>query len=56
MELVGGKWLTITGVSTVFPVPLGYILTAWIAYNIREWRNLQLAVSLPALVLLAFWR
>jgi len=53
MELVGGKWRTISGVSFLFPVPLGYISVAGIAYVVREWRILQLAVTLPAISLLA---
>ncbi|XP_059474531.1 organic cation transporter protein-like isoform X2 [Neocloeon triangulifer] len=53
MELVGGKWRTISGVSFLFPVPLGYITVAGIAYVVREWRILQLAVTLPAVSLLA---
>ncbi|XP_065353335.1 organic cation transporter protein-like isoform X2 [Cloeon dipterum] len=53
MELVGGKWRTISGVSYLFPVPLGYITVAGIAYVVREWRILQLTVTLPAITLLA---
>jgi hypothetical protein len=53
MELVGGKWRTISGVSFLFPVPLGYITVAGIAYVVRDWRIMQLAVTLPAISLLA---
>lgn len=53
MELVGGKWRTISGVSFLFPVPLGYITVAGIAYVVRDWRIMQLAVTLPAITLLA---
>ncbi|XP_014270701.1 organic cation transporter protein isoform X2 [Halyomorpha halys] len=55
MELVGGKWLTISGVSYLFPLPLGYITISGIAYFIKGWRSLQLAITLPALVFLPLW-
>ncbi|XP_066998646.2 organic cation transporter protein [Anabrus simplex] len=55
MELVGGKWRTISGVSYLFPVPLSYISIAGIAYLVRGWQNLQLAITLPSLLLLALY-
>lgn len=55
MELVGGKWRTISGVSYLFPVPVAYISIAGIAYLVRGWVNLQLAITLPSLLLLGFW-
>lgn len=55
MELVGGKWLTISGVSYMSPVPLGYIIIAGIAFVCHGWRNLQLAITLPSIFLLALW-
>lgn len=55
MELVGGKWLTISGVSYMFPVPLSYITIAGIAYISHGWRTLQLAITLPSFLFLGMW-
>ncbi|XP_034253034.1 organic cation transporter protein-like isoform X2 [Thrips palmi] len=55
MEVVGGKWRTISGVSYLFPVPLSYIMIAGIAYLVRDWRSIQLAITLPAITLLSFF-
>ncbi|KAE8750371.1 hypothetical protein FOCC_FOCC002930 [Frankliniella occidentalis] len=55
MEVVGGKWRTISGVSYLFPVPLSYIMIAGIAYMVRGWRAIQLAITLPAILLLSFF-
>ncbi|XP_049783375.1 organic cation transporter protein-like [Schistocerca cancellata] len=55
MELVGGKWRTISGVSYLFPVPVAYIIIAGIAYLVRGWSNLQLAITLPSVILLGLW-
>ncbi|XP_071449649.1 organic cation transporter protein-like [Hetaerina americana] len=55
MEIVGGKWRTISGVSYLFPVPLSYITIAGICYVIRGWQWQQLAITLPAILLLSLW-
>ncbi|CAH1407662.1 unnamed protein product [Nezara viridula] len=55
MELVGGKWLTISGVSYGLPVPVAYIVISGLAYVIRDWRQLQLAITLPSLAFLPLW-
>lgn len=55
VELVSGKWRTITGILNILPVPISYILMAGIAYFVRDWRNLQLVISLPWLCLLSIW-
>lgn len=55
MELVGGKWRTIAGISYLLPVSLSYALIAGMAYFIRDWRHLQLAISLPGLGFLSLW-
>ena len=55
MELVGGKWRTISGVSYLFPVPLSYIMIAGIAYFVRGWSQLQLAITLPSVLLFGLW-
>ncbi|XP_059481179.1 organic cation transporter protein-like [Neocloeon triangulifer] len=51
MEVVGGRWRTVAGVSFHYPVPLGYLSVALFAYLLPEWRHLQLACALPALLL-----
>ncbi|XP_036340644.1 solute carrier family 22 member 2-like [Rhagoletis pomonella] len=55
VELVSGKWRTITGILNILPVPISYILMACIAYFVRDWRHLQLAISLPWISLLTIW-
>ncbi|KAL1139156.1 hypothetical protein AAG570_009216 [Ranatra chinensis] len=55
VELVGGKWLTISGVSYLFPLPLSYIAISGIAYYIKGWREFQLVITLPAASFLCFW-
>ncbi|CAD6996411.1 unnamed protein product [Ceratitis capitata] len=55
VELVSGKWRTITGILNILPVPISYILMACIAYFERDWRNLQLIISLPWLAALSIW-
>ncbi|XP_029406412.2 solute carrier family 22 member 15 isoform X2 [Bactrocera dorsalis] len=55
VELVSGKWRTITGILNILPVPISYILMAVIAYFVRDWRNLQLAITLPWLCMLPMW-
>lgn len=57
LEVVGGVWRTVAGVSYLFPVSLSYAAIAAIAYFIQgNWRVLQLAVSLPGILfLLMLW-
>ncbi|XP_066252580.1 organic cation transporter protein-like isoform X3 [Euwallacea similis] len=55
IELVGGHWRTITGISYLFPVSLGYCTISGIAYFLDDWRHLQLALSLPSALFLFTW-
>lgn len=55
MELVAGKWLTISGVSYLFPLPFSYMVIAAIAYYVPGWRHLQVAVTLSAAPFLLLW-
>ncbi|CAG9773021.1 unnamed protein product [Ceutorhynchus assimilis] len=55
IELVGGHWRTITGISYLFPVALGYCTISGMAFLLQNWRHLQLAVSLPSALFLATW-
>ncbi|KAL1509462.1 hypothetical protein ABEB36_004191 [Hypothenemus hampei] len=55
IELVGGHWRTITGISYLFPVSLGYCTISGMAYLLDNWRHLQLALSLPGTLFLLSW-
>ena len=56
MELCTPSQRSLVSSYYVLPWALGYMLTAVIAYPIRYWRYLQIALTLPAVVLLAnFW-
>lgn len=55
MEIVGGKWLTIAGISYLFPVPVGYIAMSGIAYYIHSWRLLQWVITAPTIFFLVLW-
>ncbi|XP_042242972.1 organic cation transporter protein-like isoform X1 [Homarus americanus] len=52
MEMTKRKYRALVGTLIFFPWGLGTILWGGNAYLIREWRWLQLAVSLPALLFL----
>ncbi|CAH1407664.1 unnamed protein product [Nezara viridula] len=55
LEIVGGKWLTICGVSYMFTIPLSYIIISGLAYITRNWRILQLTISLTAVLLIPLY-
>ncbi|XP_049872459.1 organic cation transporter protein-like isoform X2 [Pectinophora gossypiella] len=55
VELVGGKWVTIAGVCNFFPLPVAYIIVSLVSLYMPNWRELQLALSLPGCVLLVLW-
>ncbi|KAM7359682.1 organic cation transporter protein isoform 1-T2 [Cochliomyia hominivorax] len=55
VELVSGKWRTIIGILNILPVAITYVVTAGIAYFIRDWRTMQLVISLPWFAILSIW-
>lgn len=55
VELVGGIWRIVAGVSYMFPVSVSYMTISGIAWFFRDWRQLQLAVSLPGFIFVGFW-
>ncbi|XP_030027828.2 organic cation transporter protein isoform X1 [Manduca sexta] len=55
VELVGGKWVTIAGVCNFFPLPLAYLIVSLLSLVMPNWRDLQLALSVPGCFLLGLW-
>lgn len=55
VELVGGSWVTIAGVCNFFPLPLAYIIVSLLSMALPNWRDLQLALSVPGCLLLLLW-
>lgn len=44
----------LAGIITDYAFGLGYMLLAGIAYLIRDWRKLQLAISAPGFLLIFY--
>ncbi|KAK7791369.1 hypothetical protein R5R35_007908 [Gryllus longicercus] len=55
MEMVGPSKRLVAGVVCQFFFTTGYILTAAFAYFIKDWRHLQIALSLPGILFLCYW-
>lgn len=55
MEMVGPSKRFYAGVVVQYFFTLGYMLTALFAYLITDWRQLQIALSLPGLLFLLYW-
>lgn len=55
VELVGGKWVTIAGVCNFFPLPLAYLIVSLLSIAMPNWRDLQLALSIPGCLLIGLW-
>lgn len=52
MEMVGHNWKTWIGIGFEFPWALAYTVLPGVAYNVRNWANLQLVISVPPIVLI----
>lgn len=55
MELVGTKWRELISVLYQIPFNLGHLTLPMFAYYFRNWRHLQLALSIPSLVLISYY-
>ena len=56
LELVDPKHRPIPGIIWHFVNALGNFVLLAFAYYIRDWRNLMLAITLPSLVFLLYWK
>lgn len=55
MEMVGPRYRLLAGVVCQMFFSLGYMLTAAFAYFITDWRNLQIALTIPGVVFFCYW-
>ncbi|CAG7822389.1 unnamed protein product [Allacma fusca] len=55
MEMVGPSKRVIAGVVCQYFFTAGYLVTGTMAYLIKDWRHLQIALSVPGVVLLSYW-
>lgn len=55
MELVGTKWRDAVSVIYQIPFNLGHLTLPIFAYYFRDWRHLELALSIPSLVLISYY-
>lgn len=55
MELVGPSRRVVAGAATGIFFAIGQIILGTMAYFIRDYQQLQLAISLPALIFIGYW-
>ncbi|XP_014275934.1 organic cation transporter protein isoform X1 [Halyomorpha halys] len=55
MEMVGPKKRMVAGVIFQMFFTFGFILTAGFAFYLREWRTLQIALTLPGIAFFTYW-
>ncbi|XP_012282899.1 organic cation transporter protein isoform X2 [Orussus abietinus] len=55
MEIVGTKWRVVITVLYQIPYSLGHMSLAGLAFLFRHWQHLQLAITLPSIILLGYW-
>lgn len=55
MELSSPKYRTIVGLVNMMVAPIGNIVLALITYRITDWRYIQLAISVPYILILMLW-
>jgi len=51
MEMVGGRWSTYIGIGLVYPWAIGYMSLPLLAWIFPSWSSLQLAISVPVVIL-----
>lgn len=54
-EICGPKYRTYFGILTQFPFGIGAALLPLVAYFVREWKSLQLAISIPCVLLASYY-
>jgi len=55
MEITGEKWRTFVGINLQAVFALGYMALSGFAYEWRDWRYLQFAISFVPIPFLFFW-
>lgn len=55
MEMVGGDWKTFFGIGFQLPWALAYSVLPGVAYAERNWRHLQLIISVPPIILVPLY-
>ncbi|KAL5273024.1 hypothetical protein ACFFRR_000037 [Megaselia abdita] len=55
MELSSPKYRTIVGLINMMVAPVGNIVLALITYFLTDWRYIQLAISVPFVLILLLW-
>uniref|UniRef100_A0A1Y1K9J5 Major facilitator superfamily (MFS) profile domain-containing protein n=2 Tax=Photinus pyralis TaxID=7054 RepID=A0A1Y1K9J5_PHOPY len=55
MEITGIKWRTTLGILYQVPFNVGHLSLALIGYLIRDWHYVQLAITLPSLLLISYY-
>ncbi|XP_011633595.1 organic cation transporter protein-like [Pogonomyrmex barbatus] len=55
MEIVGTKWRAAITVLYQIPFSLGHMSLAGLAFWFRHWQQLQIAITLPSIILLSYW-
>lgn len=55
MEIIGTKWRELVSVLYQVPFNLGHLTLPLFAYYLRDWRELQFALSIPSIVLVSYY-
>lgn len=55
MEVVGPELRSIYGIAVQFGWCLGFVSLPAIAWLLRDWFWIQIALTIPCLILLAIW-
>ncbi|EFN89278.1 Organic cation transporter protein [Harpegnathos saltator] len=55
MEIVGTEWRAAINAFYQIPYCLGCMVLAGLAFWLRHWRYLQVAITLPSIVCLSYW-